>query len=110
MGPFGREHRKPEPGLLGEDPDAKIQDAPNLFAWGSPQWLRRMITKPGAPDLYGYLDGPGLMPGFADQLTPNDLTTVIRFLRNDYLGAPRAAPVPDKVAATGVLRRARGRR
>jgi quinol-cytochrome oxidoreductase complex cytochrome b subunit/mono/diheme cytochrome c family protein len=111
--PFAREcltcHSVGEPGLLGEDPDAKIQDAPNLFAWGSPRWLHRMITKPGAPDLYGFLEGQGQMPGFADQLTPNDLGTVIRFLRNDYLGAPRAAVVPDKVATTGIPRLANGR-
>ena len=36
-----------------------MRDAPELFAWGSPQWITRMIRKPGAPDLYGYLRGQG---------------------------------------------------
>ena len=25
------------------------RNAPNLFAWGSPQWITRMIRKPAAP-------------------------------------------------------------
>ena len=41
-------------------------DAPKLFAWGSPQWIARMIHKPGAPDLYGYLEKKDQMPAFAD--------------------------------------------
>jgi ubiquinol-cytochrome c reductase cytochrome b subunit len=68
------------------------RDAPRLFAWGSPQWTRRMIRKPGAPDLYGYLEAEHQMPAFGgDQLTDNDATTLIRYLRDDYPGAP--APV-----------------
>ena len=53
---------------LSED-EAGIRDAPKLFAWGSPQWIARMIHKPGAPDLYGYLEKKDQMPSFADQLT-----------------------------------------
>lgn len=64
-----------------------LRDAPDLFAWGSPQWMRRMIRKPGADDRYGYLDAKDQMPSFAEQLTDNDLETVIRYLRNDYVGA-----------------------
>jgi ubiquinol-cytochrome c reductase cytochrome b subunit len=65
------------------------RDAPRLFAWGSPQWTRRMIRKPGAPDLYGYLDAEDQMPAFgSDQLTDNDAATLIRYLRDDYPGAP----------------------
>ena len=49
-----------------------------------------MIHKPGASDLYGFLETKDQMPAFAsDQLTENDVTTLIRFLKNDYLGAPR---------------------
>ena len=67
-----------------------MRDAPKLFAWGSPQWIARMIRKPGASDLYGYLEEKDQMPAFTrDQLTENDVTTVIRFLKNDYLGARR---------------------
>lgn len=64
------------------------RDAPDLFAYGSPQWITRMIHKPGAPNLYGYLEKEDQMPGFAGQLTDNDVQTIVRYLRNDYPGAP----------------------
>jgi ubiquinol-cytochrome c reductase cytochrome b subunit len=80
------------PGLLtGEDKQDVEQDAPNLFAYGSKRWLARMINKPGAPDLYGFLEKHQQMPSFAGQLSANDLETVIRYLKNDYLGAPASA-------------------
>lgn len=61
------------------------RDGPELFAWGSPQWIRRMIRKPNAPDLYGYFDGKNQMPPFgAEQLTDNDVEMVVRYLRNEY--------------------------
>ena len=72
-----------------------LRDAPGLFAWGSPRWTRRMILKPGAPDYYGFLEPAQQMPAFRGQLTDNDLTTVIRYLKDDYPGAPaRAAAAP----------------
>ena len=64
-----------------------VRDAPKLFAWGSSQWLSRMIRRPGSPDMYGYLETKEQMPGFAEQLTDNDVTTIIRYLKNDYVGA-----------------------
>jgi ubiquinol-cytochrome c reductase cytochrome b subunit len=68
--------------------DGGLRDAPKLFAWGSPQWVARMIHKPGATDLYGYLEKKDQMPAFTEeQLTENDLTMLIRFLKNDYIGA-----------------------
>ena len=83
--------------------EAGIRDAPKLFAWGSPQWIARMIHKPGAPDLYGYLEKKDQMPSFADQLTANDTETLIRYLRNDYPGAtfPSEAPPKTAVARAG---------
>jgi ubiquinol-cytochrome c reductase cytochrome b subunit len=62
-----------------------------------------MIHKPGAPDLYGYLDKQDQMPGFADQLTANDTETLIRYLRNDYPGAtfPAEGPPKTEVAKAG---------
>lgn len=78
--------------------EAGIRDAPQLFAWGSPQWIARMIHKPGAPDLYGYLDKKDQMPAFADQLTENDTATLIRFLRNDYPGATFPSDGPPTTA------------
>ena len=65
------------------------RDAPRLFAYGSPRWTARMVHKPGAPDLYGYLEKKDQMPGFAGQTTENDVTTVVRYLRGDYV-----QPVP----------------
>jgi ubiquinol-cytochrome c reductase cytochrome b subunit len=67
------------------------RDAPKLFAWGSPQWTSRMIHKPGAPDLYGYLEAKDQMPAFGlDQLTENDVAMVIRYLKGDYAPPPSA--------------------
>ncbi len=72
------------------------RDAPQLFGWGSPRWSSRMIRKPGAADMYGYLEKADQMPPFADQLTDNDLRTILRYLRNDYLGAPKPSPEATK--------------
>ncbi|MGE5754992.1 MAG: cytochrome b N-terminal domain-containing protein, partial [Planctomycetaceae bacterium] len=72
------------PGLT----EGGMEDAPSLFAWGSPQWIARMIRKPDAPDLYGFLEQPGRMVSFAGQLTENDVTTLARFLKGDYLPEP----------------------
>ena len=69
---------------------APNDEAPNLFGWGSTKWVGRMIHKPGAPDLYGFLKPKDQMPAFAGQITENDATTIIRYLRNDYPGASGA--------------------
>ena len=62
------------------------QEAPNLFGWGSKAWITRMIHKPDAADKYGYLDKKDQMPAFgSDQLTDNDMSTLIRFLKGEYL-------------------------
>jgi ubiquinol-cytochrome c reductase cytochrome b subunit len=71
------------------------RDAPGLFAWGSPRWIGRMIRKPGAPDHYGYLEPKDRMPAFGpDQLTDNDVAMLIRYLRNEYPGAPESPSPP----------------
>ncbi len=68
-----------------------LRDAPKLFGWGSLHWTRRLIHNPAASDLYGYLDPKDRMPAFGpDQLTENDLETVIRYLKHDHPG--RATP------------------
>ncbi|AGA30753.1 cytochrome b N-terminal domain-containing protein [Singulisphaera acidiphila] len=70
-----------------------FRDAPKLFAWGSPQWIARMIHKPGAPDLYGYLEKKDQMPAFtSEQLTKNDVNMLVRYLQNDYFGAKATSP------------------
>ncbi|MDR3639675.1 MAG: cytochrome b N-terminal domain-containing protein [Isosphaeraceae bacterium] len=65
------------------------QEAPSLFGWGSTQWITRTIQKPGALDKYGYLEGKDQMPAFtSDQLTDNDLTTLVRFVKGEFLPPP----------------------
>ncbi|HEV3166130.1 MAG TPA: cytochrome b N-terminal domain-containing protein [Isosphaeraceae bacterium] len=64
-----------------------LREAPDLFAYGSPQWIKRMIRKPGAPDKYAHLEKKDQMPSFADQLSDNDLETLVRYLRGNYVGA-----------------------
>lgn len=74
------------------------EEAPNLFGWGTRQWVSRMIHRPGAPDKYGFLDPKNQMPSFTEQLTENDVQTVVRYLRNDYPGAPGQGASPPKPA------------
>jgi ubiquinol-cytochrome c reductase cytochrome b subunit len=75
------------------------RDAPGLFAWGSTRWIERMIRKPAAPDLYGYLEPADRMPAFGrDQLTENDVATLIRYLKGEYPGAPGSGETGPKAA------------
>jgi ubiquinol-cytochrome c reductase cytochrome b subunit len=72
--------------------DGGARDAPKLFAWGSPQWIARMIRKPGADDNYGYLKAKDQMPPFgSDQLIQNDVEMMTRYLKDDYLKPGAAA-------------------
>ena len=54
-----------------------------------------MIKKPGAPDLYGFLDKEQQMPAFGGQLSENDLNTIVRYIKNDYLGAEKPGGTPE---------------
>jgi ubiquinol-cytochrome c reductase cytochrome b subunit len=74
------------------------REAPNLFAWGSPRWITRMIRKSNADDRYGFLGEDQKMPAFGtDQLTANDVEMVIRYLKGDYVhpGAGSIAAQPS---------------
>ncbi|QDV33368.1 cytochrome b N-terminal domain-containing protein [Tautonia plasticadhaerens] len=71
--------------------DSTGVDSPNVYGWGSPTWIRRMIEEPGARDLYGYLADHEQMPGFEGQLTEADLGVIIRLLRGEYLPADRSS-------------------
>ncbi len=69
-----------------------MRKAPQLFGWGSPWWIARMIRSPRSSDKYGFLDEklPGQMPAFGeDQLTSGDVEMLIRYLKADY-----AKPAP----------------
>jgi mono/diheme cytochrome c family protein/uncharacterized membrane protein len=59
-------------------------EAPNLYGWGSPWYIKRLIRRPGAPHFYGYLDESEQMPAFGDRLSANDLETIVRYLKGDY--------------------------
>lgn len=85
------------PGLT----EGGTRDAPDLFAYGSPRWISRMVLRPAAPGLYGFLDKKARMPGFAGQLTDNDLSTLVRYLRDDYLGAPKRIAPASNPDSTG---------
>jgi quinol-cytochrome oxidoreductase complex cytochrome b subunit len=63
------------------------EEAPNLYGWGTSWWARRMIRRPGAPHHYGFLGEDQPMPAFADRLTDADLEAVVRYLKDDYVGA-----------------------
>ncbi len=62
-------------------------EAPNLYGWGSDWWIARMIQRPGSPHLYGFLDESEQMPAFADRLSSNDLEMIIKYLKDEYVGA-----------------------
>ncbi len=67
--------------------EKKTQEAPDLFAWGSPRWTARMIKAPGHPSLYGYLLEDQKMPAFGAQLTESDVSALVRYLRGEYIPA-----------------------
>jgi quinol-cytochrome oxidoreductase complex cytochrome b subunit/mono/diheme cytochrome c family protein len=84
----GKCHLVGESGTITEGGD---MESPNLFAYGSRAWLRRMIHNPADDDFYGYLDPEDQMPGFQGQLSENDLTTLVRYLQGDYTKEPSAS-------------------
>jgi ubiquinol-cytochrome c reductase cytochrome b subunit len=67
-----------------------LRDAPNLFGWGSPRWIARMIRKPRSADKYGFVEESqeNQMPAFGpDQITSSDLDVLIRYLKDEYVKA-----------------------
>jgi ubiquinol-cytochrome c reductase cytochrome b subunit len=67
-----------------------LRDAPNLFGWGSPRWIARMIRKPRSADKYGFVDESqeNQRPAFGpDQITSSDLDVLIRYLKDEYVKA-----------------------
>jgi ubiquinol-cytochrome c reductase cytochrome b subunit len=70
-----------------------VQDAPDLFAWGSHRWMKRMIRKPGDAGLYGYLEDKQRMPASpVDEMPDSDVSMIIRYLKGDYLKPAEAKP------------------
>jgi len=66
-----------------------LRDAPDLFAWGSPRWIRRMIRRPSEPSLYGYLEDKQRMPASPkDEMPDKDVEMIVRYLQGDYLKPP----------------------
>ena len=79
-------HTFGDPALRGK----KLQPAPDLFAWGSDRWTKRMIKQPSHASLYGYLKEEQKMPTFETQVTETDVNMVIRYIK----GEPNSTPVP----------------
>ena len=70
---------------------APNDEAPNLFGWGSKQWITKMIHHPGGASLYGFLEKTDQIPPFSDdQLTENDVNMMIKFIKNDLKEEPAA--------------------
>jgi ubiquinol-cytochrome c reductase cytochrome b subunit len=89
------------PGLT----EGGVEDAPALFGWGSARWIARMVKRPDAPDLFGFVPKAGRMVSFDGQLSDNDVTTLARFLRGDYVPdrpahASRAAAGPGSITGS----------
>ena len=61
-------------------------EAPRVVGWGSDDWTRRMIEKPGDEGLYGWLPPEKQMPAFGGKLSANDLETLLRHLRGEAKG------------------------
>jgi len=62
------------------------RDAPDLFAWGSPRWFRRMVRQPSHDSLYGFLEADQRMPASPpDEMSDHDVSMIYRYLRGDYL-------------------------
>lgn len=83
-------------GDIGLVTEGGLQDAPDLFGYGSKRWIKRMVEHPGAENLYGYLDEEDLMPAFEGQLSQNDLETLTRYLKGEYLPVDGSAPALAK--------------
>ena len=83
--------------------DKKIQPAPDLFAWGSPQWTARMIKAPGSINHYGYLEDEQKMPAFGGQLTDRDASTLVRYLKGDYDRPTNPSDSEAKGATAGAI-------
>jgi mono/diheme cytochrome c family protein len=78
---------------LNKEDDA-MRDAPQLFGWGSPQWIAHMVRKPRSSDRYGFLDAAleHQMPAFGpDRLRSADLDVLIRYIKGDYV-----PPAPER--------------
>jgi len=53
--------------------------APNLSGYGGPRWLREFLRDPGSGLFYGK---DNEMPAFAKRLSPDELESVVSFLRD----------------------------
>lgn len=68
------------------------RDAPDLDEWGSREWIRAQILRPGWQHLYG---ARNQMPAFRGRLTDEELNVLVEFvwsLRHRPAPTPRNAP------------------
>lgn len=59
---------------------------PNLTGYGGTQWLKKFIADP--VQVYSGESGYNAMPAFAEQISPQELELVARWLAGDYYQAP----------------------
>jgi ubiquinol-cytochrome c reductase cytochrome b subunit len=79
----------------GEGDDSGTGVAPELSGYGSIAWVRAQVTNPATPATYGKdaLDPKmkGHMPRFDQELAPEDIDLVARWVRAHARGTPLAA-------------------
>lgn len=72
--------------------------APNLSGYGGPRWLREFLRDPGSGLFYGK---DNEMPAFAKRLSPDELESVVSFLRDLASSLPHgqvsAATLPPRL-------------
>jgi ubiquinol-cytochrome c reductase cytochrome b subunit len=57
--------------------------APTLTGYGSPDWIKGMVTDPASDTYYGQA-GSNAMPAFGEQLSEHQLEMLVRWLTGDY--------------------------
>lgn len=56
----------------------EVCEAPSLYGYGSPDWLEAFLKDPASPRFYGEANE---MPGYKDDLSPEDLQALVVYLR-----------------------------
>ncbi|MCA9077925.1 MAG: cytochrome b N-terminal domain-containing protein [Planctomycetaceae bacterium] len=69
--------------IRGEEEPLSDSGYPMLSGYGGEEWLRAFISDPDA-HYAGNGEGNNAMPGFADQLSPQQLDLLVQWLTGDY--------------------------
>lgn len=74
-------HARFQPDAPFVEGDINNRGYPELTGYGSVAWLKSFITNPGSPRHY---DDKNRMPAFGEQLTPQEIELIARWLAGDY--------------------------